>query len=83
MTFRRLRGGADRIVRARVARGAVGTQLETIGYVERRRRPAPARRSRASTAGWSREEPRASSAVAAAAGPRWRGFCALPSDYTL
>ena len=84
VTFRRIRGGADRVVRARVARSArVGTQLEAIGYATGAGdlfplddrgvdRGVVARRARATT-----------SAVAAAAGPRWRGFCALPSDYTL
>ena len=47
VTFRRIRGGADLVARARVARSArVGTQLEAIGYATGAGRSVPARRPR-------------------------------------
>ena len=82
MTFRRLDGGAGRIVRARVARSArLGTQLETIGYASGAGDLLPLD-DRGVDRGVVARRAKAWSAVAAAAGPRWRGFCALPSDYT-
>jgi len=77
-TLRRVRGGANRFVRARVARSArAGTQLEAIGYVSGGGDPLPLD-DRGVDRGVVARRARAASAVAAAAAPRWRGFCALP-----
>ena len=82
LTLRRLGGGAERIVRARVARSArVGTQLESIGYVSGAGDLLPLD-DRSVDRGVVARRPRATSSGARAAGSRWRGFCRLPSDYT-
>jgi LVIVD repeat len=77
-TIRRLRGAADRRVRARVARGArAGTQLDTIGYVNGPGDALPLNDRGVDRSVVGRR------AVAAAAGAGRPSLCALPSDYTL
>jgi LVIVD repeat len=74
-TVPRLRGGADRRVRARVARGArPGTQLETIGYVSGAGDALPLNDRGVDRSVVGRR------AVTAGAARRW--LCALPRDYT-
>jgi hypothetical protein len=76
-TLRRMPGGANRFVGARVARtAAIGTQLESIGYVSGPDDPMPLD-DRDVDRGVVARRVRAISAVASAAGPRWRGFCVL------
>jgi hypothetical protein len=76
--------GARRSVRARVDRSlAVGTVLETIGYVRGPDDPLPLDDRGVDRSVVVRRRPRAAAAARPAAAPAWRGFCRLPSDYTL
>jgi LVIVD repeat-containing protein len=75
-SIRRLDGGTDRVVRARVARSARGgTQLESIGYVSGAGDPLPLD-DRGVDRGVVARRARATSAAAF-------GLCSLASDYTL
>jgi hypothetical protein len=77
-TVGRLRDLTARNVRARVARSTpLGTQLETIGYVSGAGDLLPLT-DRGVDRGVVAPRARGSTAVAAAAARRWRGFCALP-----
>ena len=77
MTIPRLGDGAERIVRARVARTArVGTQLESIGYVTGAGDPFPLD-DRSVDRGVVARRSRAVAARAGAARSGWRGFCRI------
>jgi len=75
--------GVSRVVRARVADGlAQGTVLETIGYATGPDDPLPLDDRGVDRSVVVRVVPRGVPAVRAAGARAWRGFCALPSDYT-
>ena len=80
-TLARVRGGATRRLRARVApAAALGTQIEVGRLRHGTGRPPAARRSRCVQGGG--DAPRGGGRRPAAAASSWRGFCLLPYDYT-
>jgi hypothetical protein len=84
-TVRRVgRRGEVRVIRARVApTAAVGTPLELIGFARGPDDPMPLD-DRGVDRGVVATRSQREGALAAAAGSAaWRGFCRLPSDYTL
>ena len=77
LTIRRLDGGAERILRARVARSArLGTQLESIGYVTGAGDPFPLD-DRSVDRGVVARRSRAVASRAGSARSGWRGFCRI------
>jgi hypothetical protein len=81
-TVRGLDGGTGRFVRARVARSAaLGTSLETIGYVSGPDDPLPLDDRGVDRGVVARRAARADPSAATSRRPS-RGFCVLRSDYT-
>ncbi len=81
-TLRRARF-AETVVRARVARSArVGTPLEVIGYVTGPDDPLPLDDRGVDRAVVARRAVRTFPRARSSAARTWRGFCALPYDYT-
>jgi len=74
-------GGLE--IRARVARGTpLGTPLEVIGYVTGPDDPMPLDDRGVDRAVVARRAKRTFPPARSSAARTWRGFCALPSDYT-